>query len=169
MGAPSTSTFDAFVKVYAVATLILALKFYFMQFFSADFDAHPKEDKPAASAEGTPLVPAEKTAEEKEWMQRKQRSFANDMENIPLSLVIFWAAFLLQCYSNASGNGSIETTALASLFVIYVFARVFFTICYLCALQPFRSLSFATGIFATIGALILLVIAAFNTNTADVY
>jgi hypothetical protein len=45
---------------------------------------------------------------------RRERQFLNDLENIPFHMVIFWAAFLIQNFQNASGNGGkIGTLALS--------------------------------------------------------
>jgi hypothetical protein len=93
----------------------------------------------------------------------------NDIENLPFHLVVFWAAFLLQVFTNASNHGRTETLALTVLFVIYSGSRVFYTAFYLGGIQPLGGLFFYVAILAVFGAGALLVDAGFNINFATVF
>ena len=93
----------------------------------------------------------------------------NDIENLPFHLIVFWAAFLLQCFENASGYGGRETLALTILFVIYSGSRVFFTAFYLSGITPVASIFFQFSIWAVFGAGALLVAAGFNINFENVF
>ena len=101
--------------------------------------------------------------------QRKERQFANDLENIPMHLSIFWAAFILQNYVNASNKGVQTTTALTCLIVIYTALRTAFTVCYIFGLQPYRTLAFLLSNFCVFGASALLVAAAFQLDMGSVF
>lgn len=101
-----------------------------------------------------------------EDIQRRSRSFANDLENIPFHTAIFWAAFVVQCFADLNDKGKTETVALTFLFVLYCGFRTLFTICYAYAVQPFRSLFFVFAGLTVDAAAIIMVISAFNLDTA---
>jgi len=95
--------------------------------------------------------------------------FANDIENLPLHLGVFWAAFLLQCFANASDNGKYETAALTALFPIYAGSRVLFTLFYICKIQPFRSIMFIIAVCSVVGAGALVVAAGFQIDFSKIF
>lgn len=163
MGPPSTAEWNALVQVYAVSTLILVLKYTFSQVASADREKNYLPEDQMMGQSELMINPPHET------FDRRRRIFANDMENIPFHTTVFWAAFLVQNLSNASGNGAVETVALASLFAIYTFGRTMHTISYLFALQPWRSLSFMVALLSLLGAVGLLVSAAFQTSMDKVF
>ena len=163
MGPPSTAEWNALVQVYAISTILLVLKYTFSQIAGADREkAYLPEDQMLGGSELMINPPYE-------TFDRRRRIFANDMENIPFHTAIFWAAFILQNFSNASGNGAVETVALASLFAIYTFGRSLHTISYMLALQPWRSLSFIVALLSLLGAAALMVAAAFQTSMDKVF
>lgn len=84
-------------------------------------------------------------------------------------MIVFWAAFLLQVFANASNHGREETLALTIFFVIYSGSRVFFTTFYLAGIQPLGSFFFYIAILAVFGAGALLVDAGFNINFETVF
>jgi hypothetical protein len=79
-----------------------------------------------------------------EEAKRKQRVLFNDIENIPLNLIVFWATFVLQFSLNYKDVDSNEDTtrALTALIVLYTFGRTSYSVCYTYGLQPYRSISF---------------------------
>ena len=91
------------------------------------------------------------------------------MENIPINLVIFWAAFLLQYILYGFRDGKEGTIGLTVLICVYTAARCLFHICYLYALQPYRTLFFVIGNVSTTVAACLLVAAAFKIDMNDWY
>ena len=99
-------------------------------------------------------------------VQRKERMLANDLENIPLNLVVFWGAYILQNSVNNtnSDEGQEGTQALTALFIIYTIARVGHSLCYNFALQPARSISFVIGELAFVSTLILSI---YNSRLVD--
>lgn len=91
----------------------------------------------------------------------------NELENIPFHTAVFWATFVVQCFANLNGKGENETVALAVLFVLYCAFRTLYTMCYVFALQPFRSLFFLLANLAVGAAAIVMVKSAFDLDTAD--
>lgn len=94
-----------------------------------------KNPEDAAFAGRTPI------AEELPQVQRAQRAWANDLENIPIFLLLGVAYVLLGA----------SPTAAPWLFGLFVGARVVHTVCYLGGLQPWRSLAYGVGLACTIG------------------
>ena len=137
-------------QVYAICTLIIFLKYLFCQFYGANKSNHPLEDKMGD------VLPAN--------IKRRERNFANDMENIPFDFVIFWAAFILQRDAIMSRNGGSETLAVTALIVIYTGSRILFTVFYLCAMQPYRSLAFALGRLTVAITAFVMISSAFKVN-----
>lgn len=88
--------------------------------------------------------------------------FHNDIENIPFHTAIFWGAFVVQCFTNACNKGQNETVALTALIILYTMFRIMYTICYIFALQPFRSLVWALALFCPLVAACVMVSSAFQ-------
>ena len=150
------------VQVYAIATLILTLKYTISQVAAADREKSylPEDQFLANEAMKNP---------EYDVFDRRRRIFANDMENIPFHVGIFWAAFIVQNFCNASGNGASETVALTVFLLLYTLGRCMHTISYLFALQPWRSLSFSVALGALFGGVSILVASAFQTSMDKVF
>ncbi len=74
---------------------------------------------------------------------RYRRAHRNALENIPLFLITGYLLALTP----------IPFAALATLFGIFVAARISHSICYLKGLQPFRTASFAIGALVQLGML----------------
>ena len=158
MVAPSATEWNGLFRSYAVCTLFLQLKYFVSVMIAADKEkAHLSEDRV--------LDAGLKNSDPVTWQRNKGVS-ANDLENIPLQVAIFWAAFLVQQYANASGLGKKETVALTVLFVVYTGMRFVHSICYYFALQPFRSISFMLSQFCQFGAGCILIASAFQIDTA---
>jgi uncharacterized MAPEG superfamily protein len=99
-----------------------------------------------------------------EDIQRRVRVFANDLENIPFHTAVFWAAFIVQCFANMSQFGQRETLALTALIIMYCFFRASYTVCYIFALQPMRSLAFILANLCVASAALVMVNSAFNVD-----
>merc|ERR1711879_1139396 len=83
--------------------------------------------------------------EEMRW----KRIIINDLENIPITLALMWAAVAVRATNEA-------IVGLASAFV---FARVGHTVCYVYKLMPWRSIIWFIGFAASLGFAILIPIA----------
>jgi uncharacterized MAPEG superfamily protein len=120
----SSREWNHLIQTYAIATLVLAMKYLFSQFYGANLANHPEEDR---------LLIGQADMSPKDL--RKERQALNDIENIPFHFGIFLLAFIVQNFANASGESSHGNNALIALYVTYVTARVLYTICYINALQ----------------------------------
>jgi uncharacterized MAPEG superfamily protein len=102
-----------------------------------------------------------------ENIQRRARVFANDLENIPFHTAIFWAAFVVQCFANMSQFGENETLALTALIIMYCFFRAAYTVCYIFALQPMRSIAFILANLCVASTVLVMVNSAFNVDGSN--
>lgn len=90
-------------------------------------------------------------------IQRRQRVLANDLENVPMHLLVFLLTFVVQNLVNMSGYGNDGTQALCVLYVAYAVFRCGFSLCYVLALQPYRTVFFLLSqitVFVTAGILL---------------
>ena len=71
---PTADEWNNLVKIYAVSTAVLFLKYTVSLFYAANSGNHPSEDKIF-------LLPPPP-----EDIRRRERQFLNDMENIPVHL-----------------------------------------------------------------------------------
>jgi len=82
---------------------------------------------------------------------RAKRAHLNDLENIPVFLILA----LLFTLSGGSTLGG------WAYFGTYFVARVFHSVCYLRAMQPWRTVAFGVGQLAQLGVIVQLVKMAF--------
>ena len=93
--------------------------------------------------------PVEVSEEAKANDVRWRRIVANDLENIPLGLIVLWATGMAVSAKKADGAG----TALIVLTIAFTAFRFLYTYAFMHALQPWRT------IFWT-GAILSIVVAA---------
>ena len=84
--------------------------------------------------------------------ERWKRIVMNDLENIPMGLIILWVNPL------CDANG-IVTSICAIIFAV---CRIAHTIFYLYSLQPFRSIAYFIGVLSIFAAGINLIIGSLN-------
>ncbi len=135
------SNLQVALVVYAVATVVLLLAVKFSNFYAADMSDHPAED---AVLGKLPPVP--------EDIKRRKRIIANNNENVPIELAVFWAAFISVLVQSVGGGGKEEALALTVLVAVYAAARVAFVAAYALALQPARTIAFAVAMSSTVAA-----------------
>ena len=145
-----STQYSQLFQSYSICSSILLVKYIFAQVYGANLQNHPQEDEKLMKI----TVP--------EDMKRRERIFANDMENIPFDMVIFWGALLIQIYAITSGRANSETIALICFIAIYTACRVLFTIFYIFALQPYRSLAWGLGRLSVLGAAFVMVSSSFK-------
>ncbi len=131
----------ALLRIYALTTIILALK------MSAISIAQGR----ARVAAGAFLNPedartfnAKEVQEEAPAVQRAARAWRNDLENIPIFLILGWIYV-------AAG---LSVGAFEVYCIVFVVARIAHTILYLKAVQPLRTISYAVGALATLALII---------------
>jgi uncharacterized MAPEG superfamily protein len=103
---------------------------------------------PAAGGETMSTEDAAKLAASRRW----DRILGNDLENIPVALIILWSCALV----------SAESTAFMVLACLFCVSRCLHTLMYMFGKQPFRSLTFAMGVVGTLGMAILTVATVFK-------
>lgn len=145
-------------RTYAICALFLFVKYLFSLMYGANPGNHPEEDA---------FIDRSK---EHQRDIRKERQFMNDSETIPISLAIFFFAFLLQCFENAGGiSGSDGTITLTVMIILYTISRYGFTFCYIFRLSPWRSIFWTFSIISTVIASIMSCISAFNIDYTLVF
>lgn len=158
MSSPSIDEWNNLIRMYAVATVAIFVKYCFSLFYAANSAYHPDEDK------------AFLMVAQPEDARRRERQFVNDMENIPVHLSMFWAAFIIQNLQNASGTGGRNgTLCLSALILVYAISRTIFTVCYIRALQPFRTIFYIVATASALGACACLIIASFQVDMGLIY
>lgn len=89
----------------------------------------------------------EAVTEEVEMVLRGGRAWRNDLENIPIFLILAWIYV-------AAG---LSTTPFIIYCAVFVIARILHTICYLNAVQPLRTISFVIGSLAMLALIVNLI------------
>jgi uncharacterized MAPEG superfamily protein len=127
------------LRIYAITAIVLALKMAAISIvqgrarISAGIFTNPEDAKRFGGQQVSAEAPT---------VERASKAWRNDLENIPIFLIIAWiyvaaglsaGAFVLYC-------------------IVFMAARVIHTICYLNAIQPGRTIAF------TVGALTMLVL-----------
>ncbi len=82
----------------------------------------------------------EVAAEEAPAVRRAAKAFLNDLENIPIFLIIALVYTLMHCWQ----------TGAVLYFGLFSVARISHTIMYLNAVQPWRTVSYAAGQLAAV-------------------
>jgi uncharacterized membrane protein YecN with MAPEG domain len=140
-------------QLFAISTFILLVKYIVTVFYAANTDDHPPEDAVLGQLPKPP-----------EDLKRRQRAFANDMENIPFHMVVIWAAYLLQVLSISQTGSQAAVLALDVLVVFYVTGRVGHTLCYAYSLQPWRTIFFTLSLASIISIGVHLIYNSFKVN-----
>jgi len=125
---------------YAVCTVVLFFVVKVCNFYGANMDDHPPED---ALLGTQPPVPDD--------IKRRMRLIMNNLENAPMDLALFWAAFISVLVQSSSG-GKEEALALNVLLPIYTAGRLVYAVAYARGLQPLRTICFATSTSCTVAA-----------------
>jgi glutathione S-transferase len=131
------------LQIYAITAIVLALKMAAISVVqgrarvSAGVFTNPED----AKAFGGHLE-----AEEAPMVERGNKAWRNDLENIPIFLILAWI------YVSAG----LATVAFVIYCIAFAAARVTHTICYLNAIQPGRTIAYTVGAVATLAMIIHL-------------
>ena len=131
------------LQIYALTAIILALK---MSAISIVQGRARTQAKKFLNPEDARTLGGESVTEEVEMVLRGGRAWRNDLENIPIFLILGWIYV-------AAG---LSTTLFIVYCAVFVIARIFHTICYLNAVQPLRTISFVVGSLAMLALIINL-------------
>ena len=151
--AAGTPALGAMTLTFAVCQVLLFFKCHVVALYAIDKSARPEEDFDKSKiAVDLPAVPDD--------IKRRLRAVMNDLENIPIDVSTFWAAFVVvvaqaiggRSDGGAGGAGQAEALALTVLFPLYTAFRFWHSYSYLRAMQPHRTLAMLLGLFTTIAA-----------------
>jgi uncharacterized MAPEG superfamily protein len=131
------------LRMYAFTAIVLAIKMASIAIVQGR----------ARTGEGAFLNPEDAAtfgglavAQEPEMVQRASRAWRNDLENIPIFLILAWIYV-------AAG---LSATAFATYCIVFMVARIIHTICYIKAIQPWRTAAFMAGAIAMLALIIHL-------------
>ena len=133
------------LRIYAITTIVLALKMSAIAVVqgrartAAGVFVNPEDAKSFGGAQAP---------QEVEMVQRASRAWRNDLENVPIFLILAWIYV-------AAG---LSTTAFAIYCVVFMVARIVHTVCYINAIQPWRTAAFTIGAATTLALIIHLFI-----------
>eukprot|EP00484_Ammonia_sp_Unknown_P028551 CAMPEP_0197036038 /NCGR_PEP_ID=MMETSP1384-20130603/13659_1 /TAXON_ID=29189 /ORGANISM="Ammonia sp." /LENGTH=179 /DNA_ID=CAMNT_0042466165 /DNA_START=31 /DNA_END=570 /DNA_ORIENTATION=+ len=123
---------------------------------SDDEDATDREaQQPARSRDDADRPKTRRQRRRFNKKERWRRIVMNDLENIPIGLIILWVNLI------CDANGVVTSVCT----ILFVFCRIMHTVLYAYSLQPWRSVAYTTGIIAIVAASINLIIGALNGNS----
>jgi len=129
--------------MYAITAIVLALKMFAIAIVqgrarvSAGIFVNPEDAR---------TFHAKEAPEEAPMVQRAARAWRNDLENIPIFLILAWI------YVTAG----LSSTAFVVYCLVFMAARIAHTICYIGAIQPWRTIAFTIGAIATVAMMVQL-------------
>lgn len=134
------------LRIYAITAIILALKMFANSIVQgrARLTSRTFVNPEDAALFGGHLQPQESPA-----VERASAVWRNDLENIPLFLILAWI------YVAAIG---LSAGAFEVYCVVFVIARIFHSIFYLNSIQPWRTVSFTIAAIAMFALIIHLLI-----------
>ena len=133
------------LRIYAITAIVLALKMAAISVvqgrarLTTKVFVNPEDAREfggAAASEETPAV------------QRGAKAWRNDLENIPMFLILAWI------YVAAD----LSIAAFAIYCGAFTVARIAHTICYLNSIQPWRTYAYTVGMLVTLALIIHLLI-----------
>jgi uncharacterized MAPEG superfamily protein len=133
------------LRIYALTTIVLALK------MAAIAIVQGRARTSAGvfiNAEDAKSFGGKQAPEEVEMVQRASRAWRNDLENIPIFLILAWIYV-------AAG---LSTGAFAIYCLVFTLARIVHTICYINSIQPWRTAAFVVGTITMVVLMITLFI-----------
>jgi uncharacterized MAPEG superfamily protein len=134
------------LRMYAITAIVLTLKMAAISIeqgrgrVGSGVFTNPEDVK----SFGGQLASAEAPA-----VERATKAWRNDLENIPIFLIIAW----IYVYAGLSAG------AFVIYCVVFMIARIAHTICYLNAIQPARTIAFTVGALTMLALIIHLFVA----------
>lgn len=129
---------DTVLDWFAVCAVLLFLKMFALSLMQG---YHRIGKRQFPNPEDAAVVGRRPVTEDLPEVQRAQRAWRNDLENIP----VFFALGLIYVLVDASPQ------AAPSLFVTFTASRYVHSVTYLLALQPWRTLAYGIGIGCLFG------------------
>jgi glutathione S-transferase len=153
-------------QTYVACTSVLYLKFLRVTMIQARWTfstgSRPPEDKSLPLARGKPKqnyglsadLTDEKILKAREMERRWRQIVQNDLENIPLALLVFGAGVLVQ--------DRVNTAVQVGAMVAFTALRVGHTFAYAMKLQPYRAWCWRFGVVAILVGAVNSVIAVYQ-------
>ena len=151
-------TIDYLFKTISINCLILYIRYILFNFLGANPDNHPKEDFKLFNLKKNP---------NEDRAFRLNRISENDSSNMPYDMIVFFGAFIMNCFAVFNKKGESEAILLIILISVYTFFRICFSFCYLFALQPWRTICFVFTKMTPTVASCLMISLAFKIEFAQ--
>lgn len=129
------------LRMYAITAIVLALKMAAISIVqgrarvTAGVFTNPEDAKAFGGQQASAEVP---------MVERASRAWRNDLENIPIFLILAW----IYVY------GHLSPRAFVIYCIIFMIARIAHTICYLNGIQPARTIAYTVGALTTLAMMI---------------
>jgi uncharacterized MAPEG superfamily protein len=129
------------LRMYALTAIVLTLKMAAVSLaqgrgrVGTSIFVNPEDAKLFGGQEAAAEAPA---------VQRASRAWRNDLENIPIFLILAWIYV-------AAG---LPVRAFVIYCLIFMVCRIVHTVCYLKTIQPMRTIAFTIGAFAMLAMMI---------------
>jgi uncharacterized MAPEG superfamily protein len=133
------------LRIYTITAIVLALKMSAIAFVQgrARTGARAFLNPEDATTFGGQAVP-----EEPEMVRRAARAWRNDLENIPMFLILAWIYVI----------AGLSATAFTVYCIVFMAARIVHTICYINSIQPWRTVAFTIGAITMVALIVHLFI-----------
>jgi uncharacterized MAPEG superfamily protein len=135
----------ALLRMYALTAIVLALK---MSSLAIVQGRARLKSGTFVNPEDARTFSAKVGAEEAPMVQRAAKAWRNDLENIPIFLILAWIYVI----------AGLSTTPFVIYCLVFMAARIVHTICYVNSIQPMRTISFTIGAVAMLALIIHLLI-----------
>jgi glutathione S-transferase len=135
----------ALLRMYAITAIVLTLK---MSSLAIVQGRARLKSGIFVNPEDVATFSGKIAAEEAPMVQRAAKAWRNDLENIPIFLILAWI------YVSAG----LSTTLFVIYCLVFMVARIVHTICYLNSIQPMRTISFTVGAIAMVALTISLLV-----------
>src|SRR5579862_3989747 len=131
------------MRLYALTAIVLALKMSAISFVQGRARTAAKS---FVNPEDAALFGGTQAAQEVPMVQRAAKAWLNDLENIPMFLILA----LIYAIAGLSFNAFVIYCA------VFTIARILHTIFYLNAIQPWRTIAFTIGALTSLALMIHL-------------
>lgn len=151
------------LETVAACTLILIFKFYITSFIQGTKRPRAPEDRKNVSTNNNPNIGNTNTTNTARMeatfdeIVRWQRIVINDLENIPIFLIVMWISYFIS-------PDSLVTFIPAIVFTVF---RILHSISYIFRLQPVRTICWVIGLLATLVLTCNIMYAAANYHFLD--
>ena len=129
------------LRMYALTAIVLAVK---MSAIAVVQGRARTSTGAFLNPEDAKTFGGKEVPQEPEMVQRASRAWRNDLENIPIFLI------LAGIYVSAG----LSTAAFVIYCLVFMAARIIHTICYINSIQPWRTAAFTIGALAMLAMII---------------